>query len=337
MSASAVGRSPAPRASREDVVAALLATWAVLGLALDGRAHEGGGVESFFTVWHLILYTGLGAAAAWTLRGGRAALAGDRVRLVSLLGLGLLAAGGPADLAWHEAFGFEENLEALLSPSHLLLLAGALLLVTQPFRSAVAAAPAAGRSRAAAVASLVLATALVAFFVQYLTPFHDPEIYGGGGEELRVRGLAAILVTGVLVTLPLLLLAARLGPPPAGACVAVFGGVALMLLISSHDAPLELVAAAFAGGLAAEALSRGLRPRRERALALRGFAVGASLAFWGPMLAALALGPGLDWSPELWSGSMVLAAGVAFALALLVGPVPPDGVDGQASVAPPAA
>ena len=304
------------RIAREDAVAALLALWAVIGLALDGRAHEDGGVESFFTVWHLILYSGLAAAAAWTLRGGLSAVSGDRVRLVSLAGLGLLAVGGPFDLVWHEVFGFEVSLEALLSPSHLLLLAGGLLLVTQPLRSAWRRPTG---SLTAAVASLVLATALVAFFLQYLTPFHDAEeIYTAAEGEQRVRGVASLLVTGVLLSVPLLLLIARFGAPPRGAVLGLFGGVAAVLMVASHDAPLVLLAAAMAGGAAAELLAWRLRPGPHRPGPLRAFAALAALTFTASMLLGLAIDPGLNWPPELWTGSALLVAGIAYALALLV-------------------
>jgi len=323
----AAGRQRAERAgrrvAREDVVAALLALWAVTGLALDGRAHEEGGVESFFTVWHLILYTGLGAAAVWTLRAGRTALTSDPVRRLSLVGLGLLAVGGPADLLWHEAFGFEENLEALLSPSHLLLLAGGLLLVTQPLRSAWART---GRDSETglgpAVASLVLATALIGFFLQYLTPFHDPELYSAFAEALRVRGVASILVTAALVTVPLLLFAVRFGALPTGTGTVLFGGVAVVLSVSSHDTPAALVVAAIVGGAGADLLASRIRPSPVRPGALRAYAVLASLVLWVAMTTALAVGPGLTWPPELWAGSVVLAGGLAFALALLATAVP---------------
>ena len=40
---------------------------------------------------------------------------------LSLLGFFPFGAGGVADMLWHEAFGFEESIEALISPSHLFL------------------------------------------------------------------------------------------------------------------------------------------------------------------------------------------------------------------------
>ena len=327
------GARSSPRGAREDAIASLLAVWAVVGLGLDGRAHEDGGVESFFTVWHLILYSGLAAAAAWTLRGGGAALRGDPVRRVSLAGLGLLAAGGPLDLLWHEAFGFEVSLEALLSPSHLLLLAGGLLLVSQPLRSAWRA-PAG--SLTAAVASLVLATALVAFFLQYLTPFHDAaEVYTATEGEERVRGVASLIVTGVLLSVPLLLLVARFGTPPRGALLALYGGVAAFLMLATHGAPIVLLGAALTAGAAGELLARRLKPDADRPGPLRAFAALAALAFTAAMLIGLAVDPGLEWPPELWAGSALMVAAVAYALALLVTTSPRAPADGAVGRRPP--
>lgn len=39
----------------------------------------------------------------------------------ALLGVGIFAIGGVFDLVWHTLFGVEANIQALLSPSHLLL------------------------------------------------------------------------------------------------------------------------------------------------------------------------------------------------------------------------
>lgn len=77
-------------------------------------------------------------------------------------GVAVFAAGGLADMAWHLAFGIEAGVGALVSPTHLVLLAGGLLLILSPFR----AEPHQIRVWAwPAVLSLAAATALVAFFL----------------------------------------------------------------------------------------------------------------------------------------------------------------------------
>ena len=54
---------------------------------------------------------------------------------LSLVGFFAFATGGVGDLGWHEIFGFEESLEALLSPSHLFLALSGLLIITGPIRA----------------------------------------------------------------------------------------------------------------------------------------------------------------------------------------------------------
>jgi hypothetical protein len=56
--------------------------------------------------------------------------------MLSLLGFMIFALGGGVDFAWHTLFGFEADEEALLSPAHLLLATGAILLTSGPLRAA---------------------------------------------------------------------------------------------------------------------------------------------------------------------------------------------------------
>ena len=44
--------------------------------------------------------------------------------------------GAVGDMVWHIVFGFEVSVEALLSPTHLLLALGGTLIVTGPVRAA---------------------------------------------------------------------------------------------------------------------------------------------------------------------------------------------------------
>ena len=53
-----------------------------------------------------------------------------------IIGVGVFALGAVGDLIWHTVFGIETSLDALLSPTHLLLLTGILLILTSPIRSA---------------------------------------------------------------------------------------------------------------------------------------------------------------------------------------------------------
>jgi len=131
--------------SRRDLVTELLGLWLVLAVFLDGWAHINlPSLETFFTPWHAVLYAGYGAVAL--LLG--AVLAANMLRryawveamppgyLPGLFGAAVFALGGVGDMFWHTLFGIERNMEALLSPTHLLLALGAALMVTSPPRAA---------------------------------------------------------------------------------------------------------------------------------------------------------------------------------------------------------
>jgi deazaflavin-dependent oxidoreductase (nitroreductase family) len=107
-----------------DWTVVLIGGWLVGGFYLDAWAHHHTTLETFFTPWHAVLYSGYFAVAAWLAfalirnhgRGlpWREALpAGDGL---SLVGAGIFLIGGLGDMACHIGFGIEVDVEALLSP-----------------------------------------------------------------------------------------------------------------------------------------------------------------------------------------------------------------------------
>ncbi len=166
-----------------DWVVVALSAWFVVGAYLDGWAHlHVPHLESFFTPWHAVLYSGFLAVAGLLVvtvarnyasgyRGWRAMPAGYEQ---SLLGVAIFAVGGLSDMIWHLLFGIEADLEALLSPTHLVLALGAGLIVTGPLRSGWRRSETEVRTWAAGVPMLLALTLLLSlwtFFTQYVHPF----------------------------------------------------------------------------------------------------------------------------------------------------------------------
>lgn len=347
--ARAVPRHPRAAASyAEDLVTAAAGTWLILALFSDGWAHLNvPELESFFTPWHGALYSGFAAAAVWVgvLGGRRGVTVADAVRgplsairrlpsgyPAAAVGVLVFGVGGVLDLLWHSLFGVEEGLDALLSPSHLVLFAGGVLLLSAPVRGAWAGpVDAAGnrsggslRARFPEVLSLTLTTGLVAFFLLYVSAFVRPAVQepfqripegapGHAAAELpAVAGLAGYLVTTALLVVPLLLLAQR-GRPPRGAVTLLISGVAwLSVALTDFRHPEVAVAATLAGGLA-DLLLTG--PRLPWRLAAVGAVVPALV--WPAQIAAVALVEGIGYPVALWSGIAVLAVLAGAALGLL--------------------
>jgi len=311
------------------VMTALSALW-VGGLFLDGWAHTHGRVDdTFFTPWHAALYGGwLAVAGALLGVAGNNLLHGARDRRIlpdghglSLLGVALWVVGGPFDFAWHEIFGFEADVEALMSPAHTVLALGMALAVSGPARAGLRRpGPASWWARLPLVLSVTLVVCVLTFFTQIAHPLANLWARGpaGGSGDSVELGLVSFLLTSAILAGALLLLV-RAGSLPAG-------GAALMLAVNSlsmgvvydqGDYPLVPALALAASGVLADLVRAALRPASDRPAAARGFAFAAPALFTLCYFAALAVTDGIAWSAHLWLGTVVFAGLAGWLLSYL--------------------
>ncbi len=124
----------------------LAGLWIMTGLFIDAHQHLFLAVESFFNPWHMTMYSG---AVFRRGRAGRRPSHGNHRKAgsfwkaipagysQSVVGVAALLVGGALDFVWHAFFGFEHQLDLLVSPPHLFLLTGLFFLITGPVRSAM--------------------------------------------------------------------------------------------------------------------------------------------------------------------------------------------------------
>lgn len=316
-----VDEPPTPATDREHLLTVIFGLWMTVGLFLDGYFHQNldRPSESFLTPWHAVFYAGFTASALWIASMSRRRDHGAfDWRLRSLppgyegarTGMVLFAVGGVGDAAWHAAFGVERGVDALLSPTHLLLFAGLVLILTAPHRAANAA-PSSPPRPWMMTGSVISATALVGFFLNFAWGLGIAALartaYDPGsevGETEVIAGVASMLVTtGVLFGSARLLVARRL--PPLGALVALFGLVAL-LVSAAFDEDIEGVGAALLAGAVLEVAIRTTILRTQAFFA-------AAVVLWATYLGVLAI-EGIEWQPEIWIGAIVLNALAASAI-----------------------
>ncbi len=322
---------------RDRTVAVVFGLWMVIGLFLDGWAHDNSKPESFFTPWHGVLYSGFAAAAAAAvLVALRSRTAGQAWRETLPVGHGLtlgalaaFAVGAAGDLVWHETLGIEVGVEALLSPTHLLLLAGGLVALSAPFRAAWASDEQAPSMRtfAPTVLALALLTALVGFFLLYLSPFlnnaagtrfarppgvaHDHPS-SDVGELQQLLGIASILMTSVLFAVPAHLLLRR-WRPPVGAFTLFFGVLTFLFVALNEFGQPSVILAGLAAGVVIDVLAGRVAPSAAVAIGMTVM----WLTYFG--LYQLAEG-GVVWTAELWTGTVVLAGLLVSGIGLLAQP-----------------
>jgi len=318
------GRSARWRTSpRQDLVTVITGIWLIAGLFLDGYAHQHlvTGDEGFFTPWHLAFYSGFAACSAWiarlvTMRSGSLR---ERTPIgygAAMVGLVLFAAGGLGDLLWHTFLGVEVGIDALLSPTHLVLMAALLAIVTAPYRAA-RGSDASTSPITVPIVSLGVGTALAAFFLNFAWGLgdggfrvgYDPAT--GAGETAVIGGIASALVTTV-VLVGAALFVLRLGRPKIGVFTIIFGSVSLLVHLAFEEELIGVVAALVGGAVLDVMLASGRSTRHTRI----SVAVAAA-AMWSLFYGLAMATEHVAWPPEIWSGAIVMCSLAAFGLASL--------------------
>lgn len=330
-----------------DRLATSLCLWFVLGLFLDGWAHNHGKVDdTFFTPWHAVLYSGVLAIALHLiitqyrniLRGFAWRQSLPKGYFLSLIGVGVFFIGGGIDFGWHSLFGFEADVEALLSPAHLFLAAGAFLFLGGPVRAAWQRPHTQEKNgwsgQLSLVVGLLLIFSLFTFFTQYGHPFSNarnmvsPPSYIRGTDYFDVSGIASVIIFSALL-MGLILLAIHRWVLPMGSLALILGLNTLLMFWMRYNpsTPHTLgLIAGILGGIMTEVLFRRLRPSPSTPERLRVFAfLTPTLIFLCLFLLLLSAG-GIAWSIHMWLGVSFLGGVVGLFLSYLsVPPRIPEG------------
>ena len=374
-SAPGAARGARPLATwKEDLTGMLVAIWPITALYFDGRNHNNKtGQESFFSLAHIVLYTGMSAFAVFlglTLakyqrQAGASPFRGivDLKAIpvgygVAFIGLCILGIAGPWDLIWHSVYGFEVNVEAIVSPPHLALFFGGLLVTSTGIRSMWAKRDLAPdfRTFLPAVISATLFTAMLGFITMYTSAwmtdvppttafnddiknnFHDvvsnqdiglTEGLRGYGDNLfpyhyyTVAWTLGALVISTLVLLgPTLLMLRRWRvPAPAFTLIYLLFGLQTCVMTQYRD-PWILIPLVI-GGATVDVLQTRLAPGPGLRLTLGGVRlIGplTALTLWSSYFVVLAVHLGIGWKTPTWLGTIIIAVMAGFGVAFLVAP-----------------
>lgn len=334
--------------ARRHYVTLALTTWTVVGLFVDVWAHGQQIPETFFSPYHLAFYTGFLATAAWVLAPRLAPRAQQPLRAgagAAATGVGVFAAGAAGDLLWHVALGIERDVEALMSPPHLLLLAGL---------ATIAAAPLVERWQAPddghptlrvllpALLSVTLVLLVVSMGTIHLWGLGSAHFITVGAlerisrefatteralrlahEVTRQRAVANILLTNLVLLAPALMLLRR-WRLPFGSLTLVYTVVGWLMAGVTGLWYLSVVVVPPAAGLIADAAVRWLDPSPARLSRLRLFATVVPLATWSLYFIATHLQWRVAWPPALWLGTICWTAVSGLVLSVVMVPDGPE-------------
>jgi hypothetical protein len=306
----------------------LSSLWLFAGLYLDGWAHNNiaDTIDSFFTPWHGVLYSGYAVTAAvlgltylGNIRKGYSWLrALPSEYMLSWLGAIIFAVAGNLDFIWHSIFGFEKSVEALVSPSHLILAVGGVMMMSGPLRMAwrksAAQAPEMPWS---ALLSLFFVVGVFTFFTQFSNAFSHPQVFVGKAPTgdtyfSDVALISYVLIPTMVLMSAIIMTALRWKLPVGSLTLLLAGNSTLMFLMTwsySHE-QWQVLIAALVGGILADILLIVLRPSVERVRALRWFSFLVPASLFLVYFISLILTKGIWWNSNMWLG-MIFFSGIA--------------------------
>jgi len=319
-----------------DHAVAIASVWISSGFFLDAWAHGHVPVESFFTPYHGVFYSGMlvmiAVLAIFWLR-HRALPPGYRL---AVLGIPIFLIAGVGDLLWHLLLGIEEGVDALLSPTHQALGLGIFFLASGPIRSVLAdrVNSTTLRAQLPLVLSLVAWLTLVHFGTAYAfdpsagrtnaPPLADAAArtyftaIAIGYYKISIGVLVAIFQCIVMSTFALWMVA-RIRLAPGAFTIFYTLGNAGAAAAFTNDTPLlaTTLAQSLIAGIVADLLVARYDPNPESPKWYRIFAVAVPGAYMGVYLIATAATGGLwwDWNESL--GAWIWCGLTGFVLSLI--------------------
>jgi hypothetical protein len=302
---------------RTNLVTALLGAWLITGVLLDAWAHSNvPQLESVFTPWHAVLYSGFLANAGWIGWTARAAFGTTRPNLrivptgysAATVAVAVFAVSAAGDLTWHAVFGIEHSINILFSPTHLGLAAAMFVIVTTPYRAALADpslpnAPGTRRLLPVLLAA-AFAASLVLLFGEYADALSLPSAdvvtgLSNADDSFTARLGSAVALTNLVLVVPLLVLA-RSWTLPFGTATIIYTVAGVLSGALTGFAEPYLSAWLLPTGLVLDLLARLLRPGPDRRRQFLAFAGLAPLLTWTAYIAvARTIAPPLLISPDL--------------------------------------
>lgn len=335
---------------RFDTIMGLLTLLLTIGLFIDGWAHNQGMVdESFFTPYHAVMYSSYGLFGMTLVslhfynvnRGYTFRRALPKGYFLSLIGIFIFAVGGFLDMLWHEAFGIEEGIEALYSPSHMLLFIGYTTVILGVIYSAWVRRETMHGWRD--LWWVMLASACLLSILTFATQFMgfvnnaDGMIGFPRDRDLLTTAVIASYVIATSIMIGLVLMLMRRWRLPFGTVTAMFAlNSTLMGLMYALDPALEVTASvgiialivipATFGGIVADILIWRLKvtPRTPNAVrvitTVTPFVIGGAYVAATHVLGLIDGGGGLWWEIHTWLGVPTLCAVAGLLLSVMVFP-----------------
>lgn len=330
--------APAARNRALDLLVGFISLWIACGFFLDAWAHGHVPVETFFTPYHGVFYSGMLALIIVFILFRRHI---PRSYRMPLLGIPIFIAAGIGDMIWHHFLGIEEGVDALLSPTHQALGLGIFFVSSAPifsalrnrnqlatlfdqlplifalaawmelihFGTAYAFDPGAGRTNAP--------PAIGAFTPDYLTAI-------AVGYYKTGMGVLVVLFQSFIMAGFALFAGTRFPLRPGALTLMYLLGNFAAAAAFTNDTPLlitVLIMSAVAG-IVADTIVARLRPTPLRPASYRLLGAAVPVSYFATYFAVTAIAERVWWDWNVLLGAVIWAGVIGFGLTLLSNPRP---------------
>ncbi len=326
------------RSKSFDLLVSVITLWIACGFFLDAWAHGHVPVETFFTPYHSVFYSGmLALVVVVAVYGARRSIPG--AYRYPLLGIPIFIAAGAGDLAWHHFLGIEEGVDALLSPTHQALGLGIFFLASGPivsalrdrrnlrtlpdqiplvfalatwielihFGTAYAFDPGAGRTNAP--------PPIAPFTPDYLTAISL-------GYYKTSMGVVVVLFQSAIIASFALFAGTRFPLRPGALTLMYLLGNFAAAAAFTNDTPLlaTVLVMSLVAGITGDVIVALTRPTPERIAAYRLLGATVPAVYFATYFAATAAFDRVWWDWNVTLGAIIWAGAIGFGLTLLSQP-----------------
>jgi hypothetical protein len=316
------------------VIALFAGLWA-FGAYIDGWAHIHleDSLETFFTPWHAIFYFGmLATAVSMGIMALRNREKGYPLKYVlpkeylfAFTGVVISIVAGAGDMTWHYIFGIENDVEALLSPTHLLLAIGSAIAVSGPLYAIWYRHKTHPIYTGPTVLSTLYFMSVITFMLQFLNPFILPWMADSLAlrNEVHYEFVVALGVANTLfftvLFIGIILSTIRHWHYPFGSFTIILGlNVAGMTLM--QGAYYYFIITALVAGLFVDLAYWLLIKKNGKIHHVHIFSFVAPFMIFALYMATIQAVDKLVWSVHLWTGLVFMAGVIGYLVSYLVIP-----------------
>lgn len=319
-----------------DLLVSICTLWISCGFFLDAWAHGHVPIETFFTPYHALFYSGMLALVIVLLAFRKRIPPSYRV---PLLGIPIFIAAGAGDLIWHHFLGVEEGVDALLSPTHQILGLGVFFVSSAPIFSALR-----NRTQVRTLADqlpLIFALATWIELIHFGTAYAfdpgagrtnaPPSIVHFSPDYLTAIAIGYYKIgTGVLVVLFQSAVMAGFAlfagtrfdlRPGALTLTYVFGNFAAAAAFT-NDTPLliTVLIMSVTAGIVGDLIVAALRPQPEPSAAYRLLGIAVPMAYFTTYFIVTEIADRVWWDWNVVLGATLWSGVIGFGLTLLAAP-----------------